>query len=179
MSALDFIAAVAWPLTVLVIAIMFRRPITTALASAAGHLKAGPFELAWEETISEVEVDLGQPPSVSKGEIGGAAGKLDELAEESPVAAVVQTYGQIELALRDLLKRHGVDGVDDQWHVVELARHALRKGLITPETMKAVEGLSVLRNLAAHGRDSDLSTQRAHEFVALAQGTLFAINAGA
>jgi hypothetical protein len=89
---------------------MFRRPITLALASAAGHLRAGPFELAWKQTIVEVETDLGRPPSISKGEIGGATGKFDELAEHSPPAAVVQAFGQIEFALRDLLKRHKVEG---------------------------------------------------------------------
>lgn len=55
----------------------------------------------------------------------------------------------------------------------------MSRSLITPETMKAIEGLSALRNLAAHGRENDLSAQRAHEFVALAHGTLYALNAGA
>lgn len=141
MSALDFLAAVAWPLTILVIAIMFRQPISAALASAAGHLKAGPFELAWEQAISTVEADLGQPPSISEGEIGGAAGKLDELAKVSPAAAVVEAYGRIEAALRSLLERHDVQGVEDQWSVQALTRLARQRNLITAETEQAIEGL--------------------------------------
>jgi hypothetical protein len=43
----------------------------------------------------------------------------------------------------------------------------------------AIEGLSVLRNLAAHGGEKDISSQRAHEFVALAQGVIYAITSNA
>jgi hypothetical protein len=39
-SALQLIATVAWPLTVPVIGVMFRRPITEALAAATGRVKA-------------------------------------------------------------------------------------------------------------------------------------------
>lgn len=38
-SALQFLATVAWPLTVPVIGVMFRRPIAEALAAAAGRVK--------------------------------------------------------------------------------------------------------------------------------------------
>jgi hypothetical protein len=36
-----------------------------------------------------------------------------------------------------------------------------------------------MRNLAAHGGQKDLSPQRAHEFVALVQGVLYAITMNA
>ena len=179
MSALEFIASVAWPLTALVIAIMFRAPISEALASAAGRLKAGPFELEWKRAISTIEADLGRPPSISKGEIGGAAGKLDELAQDAPVAAIIEAYGRIEVTLRSLLERHGVQGVGEQWDVQELANLARQNDLITEQTMQAIEGLGILRNLAAHGQNRDLSSERAHEFVALTQGVLYAISSGA
>jgi hypothetical protein len=50
-------------------------------------------------------------------------------------------------------------------------------GLITAETQGAIEGLIVMRNLAAHEGQEDVSPQRAHEFIALAQGVLCAIQA--
>lgn len=175
MSALEFIAAVAWPLTVLVIAVMFRKPIIEALAAAAGRVKAGPFELEWKRSVSTVEADLGLPPSISEGEIGGAAGKLDELAEESPMAAIVEAYGGLENTLRSLLADHGQEA-DEKWNVLTLARAAHQHGLVTAETLKAIEGLDILRNLAVHGRPEDLSSKRAHEFVALTQGVLYTIS---
>ena len=60
-----------------------------------------------------------------------------------------------------------------------LAEVALEQRLISPETKEAIDGLSVMRNLAAHGDQKDLSPQRAHEFVALAHGVLYAITMNA
>lgn len=178
MTALEFIASVAWPVTVLAIAVMFRDPITEALSGATGRLRAGPFELEWERGVSTVESDLGLPPSISKGQIGGAAGRLDELAEKSPAGAIAEAYGAIESSLRSLLAEQGSEP-DRDWGVMQLARAAHEQGLTTAETLRAIEGLDVLRNLAVHGRPEDLSPQRAHKFVALTQGVLYAMSTGA
>jgi hypothetical protein len=177
-SALEFIAAVAWPVTVLIVAVMFRAPLTDALRAAGGRVKAGPFELEWKRSVSTNEADLGLPPSISEGKIGGAAGKLDELAEQAPAAAIVEAYGRVEEALRALLSDQGQEP-DAHWGPLSLARMAEQQGKISPETAKAIEGLDVLRNLAAHGRVEELSSERAHEFVALAQGVLYSISTGA
>ena len=58
---------------------------------------------------------------------------------------------------------------------VRLARLALEHGLITPETENAIVGVTTLRNLAAHGRDEDISVERAMDYLALVDGVLFAI----
>jgi hypothetical protein len=76
-----------------------------------------------------------------------------------------------------LLEQEGVTNFDHPWNVRKLAETAREKDLITAETEDAVEGLSVMRNLAAHGGQEDLSPQRAREFVALSQGVLYAISA--
>jgi len=178
-SPAEFIAAIAWPVVVLIIALLFRRPLTGAFASATGKLAAGPFSLEWKRRITDVEDDLGLPPSISKGEIGGAAGKLDEIAQRSPTAAIVEAFAQVEAALRGVLEEKGVEGLDTPWSVRRLAEVAREEGLITAETHDAIEGLSVLRNLAAHGGEKDISSQRAHEFVALAQGVIYAITSNA
>ena len=157
---------------------MFRAPITEALRAAGGRVKAGPFELEWKRSVSTVEADLGLPPSISEGKIGGAAGRLDELAEESPMAAIIEAYGGLERALRSLLDEKDQE-IDESWGVLALARGAANQNLITPQTMKAIEGLDILRNLAVHGKPEDVSSERAHEFVALAHGVLYSIVNGA
>jgi hypothetical protein len=174
-SPAEFISSIAWPLVVLAIALIFRTPLTEALRSASGALSAGPFRLEWKRQAKAVEADLGRPPSVSKGQIGGAAGRLDEIAAVSPTGAVVEAFGQIENALRAVLTANGVEELDRPWSVRRLAEIAAEKSLITAETKDAIDGLSVMRNLAAHGYQDDITPQRAHEFVALAQGVLYAI----
>lgn len=179
MSPAEFISSIAWPLTILIIALLFRKPLTEALRSATGKLSAGPFSLEWRRQAEAIEADLGRPPSISKGEIGGAASRLDEIAEVSPTGAIVEAFGQIETALRDPLEEHGVKSRDRPWSVGRLAELAREKQLITSQTKDAIDGLSVMRNLAAHGGQEDLSPQRAHEFVALSQGVLYAISMNA
>jgi hypothetical protein len=174
-SPAEFIADVAWPLTVLTIALLFRKPLTEALASATGRVAAGPFSLEWKRRVTDVEGDLGLSSSIPDGEVGGAAGKLDEIAQVSPTAAIVEAFGQVEAALRQVLEARGVKALDDPWSVRHVAEVARDKGVITTETYDAIEGLSVLRNLAAHGGEKDISRQRAQEFVALAQGVIYAI----
>lgn len=179
MSALEFISSVAWPLAVLAIALLFRRPLSDALRSASGALSAGPFRLEWQRRAEEVEADLARPSSISRGEIGGAAGRLDEIAEVSPTGAIVEAFGQIEAVLRSLLEQKGIEDLDRPWSVRRLAEVARERGLITAETENAIEGLSVMRNLAAHGGQEDVSPQRAREFVALTHAVLYAIQTGA
>ena len=179
MSATEFISSIAWPLAALVIALLFRAPLSDALRSASGALSAGPFKLEWQRQAAAVEADLGRPPSISKGQIGGAAGRLDEIAEVSPTGAVVEAFGQIEVALRSLLEEQGVEKLDRPWSVRRLAEIARERGLMTAETKDAIDGLSVMRNLAAHGGQEDISPERAHEFVALCQAVLYAITTNA
>jgi hypothetical protein len=145
------------------------------LRTGSGALSAGPFRIEWEKRAAKIEAELGIPTSISEGKIGGAAGRLDEIAQVSPTSAVVEAFAQVENALRSLLEKHGIKDLDSPWSVRRLAEVALEQGLITRETRDAIEGLGVMRNLAAHGGQKDLSPQRAHEFVALAQGVLYAI----
>jgi hypothetical protein len=56
------------------------------------------------------------------------------------------------------------------------SQRALEHNLISAGTKEAIDGLRVLRNLAAHGQANDISPERAHEFVALTQAILFAIS---
>jgi hypothetical protein len=174
-SVAEFISSVAWPVAVLVIALLFRRPIIDALGSPRGALSAGPFRLEWQRRAAEVEADLGQPTSIAEGRVGGAAGRLEEIAAVSPVGAVVESFGQIEKALRTALEERGIEGPQRNWSVRRLAEVAQEQGVITAETKDAIDGLSVMRNLAAHGDAEDISSERAREFLALSHGVLYAI----
>lgn len=130
-----------------------------------------------KKQIEEVEADLGRaPPPLAGGEISGAAGKLDEIANISPEAAIVEWFAQIEASLRAALENAEIEVPPRSWSVYELSRLAFENNLISAGTKEAIDGLRVLRNLAAHGQAEDISPQRAHEFVALAQAVLFAIS---
>lgn len=57
-----------------------------------------------------------------------------------------------------------------------LARMARQRDLISDETLAAIEGLSVLRDLTVHV-GSEISVDRARDFLALADAVLYALRA--
>jgi hypothetical protein len=57
-----------------------------------------------------------------------------------------------------------------------LARVAAHRGLITPETLRAIDGITFLRNLAAHGGPGGVTPERATEYVVYAKMILWVLN---
>jgi hypothetical protein len=56
---------------------------------------------------------------------------------------------------------------------VTLARLGQRQGLVSDETLNAIEGLAVVRNLSAHNPSDNISTDRARDYLALADAVLY------
>ena len=99
--------------------------------------------------------------------------RLDKLADENPAAAIMAAWAEVEKAIR--LRMGDIGGRQPSIAGMMLARMALERGEISEATLRAVEGLSVLRNLAAHGRGDDVDGEKAHEYLTLADATLYAI----
>jgi len=128
---------------------------------------------------AEVEEVVGLP-TLSISEADKQSGvpvieKLSGLEEASPVAAVMDAHAAVEQELRNI-----VLDVDPQADVSNMAMGqliclALDKGAITPETAKAVEGITAMRNLAAHGRASEVTVERARDFIAQADAVLYTL----
>ena len=90
--------------------------------------------------------------------------ELARLAEVSPRSAVLEAFARIEARLVALLDSADVES----YRAVggrALARLARDQGLISDETLTAVEGLSVLRNLAAHSPTDEIGAERARDYL--------------
>lgn len=185
MTALEFIASLAdslaWPLVAVFGVWLLRRPIAQSLSGPVRRWKAGPSGVEieyWERKVAATREEL----SRSQGESGRKELRetptvllntnLQELAEVSPDSAISEAYRTIERQLRVRLNDQQVPPDLD---AVGLALFGQEKGVINQETANAVQGLSVLRNLAAHGRVGDVTFARAIEFLSLADGVLFAL----
>ena len=187
MSVLEFIAAItkalAWPLAAVVVAVLFREQLRRLLSTGpARRMKAGPIEIEWDRTVAEAQVELDQPgvpPPLAGSMSGPVSVELVEVAERSPTAAVMEAHAVIERELRVRLTAAGVPEAEQRVGAAGLARLGMQHGVITEETQRAIEGLSVLRNLSAHGRAGDVSTERAIDFLALADAVLYAIRSKA
>lgn len=181
MSGLAFVASLveslAWPTSVVLIVVTMRKPIAAAMTRLS-KARVGPVEAEFEQGLAEVRHDLRHAPELAThtGDTPTPMLSLPEeltrLAAASPRAAVLEAFARIEARLRELLADAGVN-VDDRQSGVALARIAHRHQLISDETLNAVEGLAVMRNLAAHSPTDDISLDKALDYLALADAMLY------
>jgi hypothetical protein len=74
------------------------------------------------------------------------------------------------------LQQPGLQGEEiNRASALRPARLLQQRDILPEETVRAIEGLTVLRNLSTHGRAGELTVERAVEYVALAQAVLFAV----
>lgn len=181
MSVLEFIAAMAkalaWPAAAVIVAVVFRSQLRGLLSQPVRRFKVGPIEAEWDRTVAEAQVELDQPgvPTPSLPPTGPVSTELAEVAERSPTAAVMEAHATIERELRQLLVDSGVPDNELRAGAAGLARLGVERSVVTKETLSAVEGISVLRNLAAHGRAGEITSERAVDYLALADAVLYAI----
>lgn len=173
MSVLEFVASLvrslAWPAAVVIIAVLLRHQLRALLSGPLRRLRAGPFEVEWERAVSEVEAELDRP---TPPEPGPLSAELRPLALASPEAAITEAFGRVERELRQLL---GNDLAAARSGAPTLARMAVERNLITPDTRQAVESLAVLRNLAVH-TPVPVTTKHAREFIAISEAVLYALS---
>jgi hypothetical protein len=179
-NGLAFVASLvhslAWPAAVAVAVIVLRRPIGAALGRGVRRLRAGPVEVEFDQELAEVRQELRRSPELAAEprRVPDSLGEeLAKLAEVSPRAAVLEAYARIEARLAELLAETDLPRVSGR----VLAPLARNRGLISDETATAVEGLSVLRNLAAHSPADDIGAERARDYLALADAVLYAMRA--
>lgn len=125
--------------------------------------------------IAEVEAELGEPGLSGTPRLEGArpGEQLAEVARIAPAAAVVQAFARVEAQLRQLLVDADLD--PGRGSAIQIARRAQDAGLVQPETVRAIEGIAVLRNLAAHGHDTELDESRALDFLSLTDAVSYAV----
>ena len=121
--------------------------------------------------------ELARSPELAQASVPALADSLSEkltpLAEIAPSTAVMAAYMRIEDRLAEML-----DSPDVPSHSVlggrGLARMARQRGLISEETLAAIEGVSVLRDLTVHS-GGDIDVDRARDYLALADAVLYAL----
>jgi hypothetical protein len=175
--AASVVHSLAWPAGAVVIVTVLRRPISATLGRGVRRLRAGPVEVEFAEELAEVRAELSRSPELAAAEIPALAEGLPEdlarLADVSPQAAVMAAFSRIEARLVEVLDNAGAPSYSAAGGRA-LARLARRHELISDETLAVVEGLAVLRNLAAHGGEN-VSVGRARDYLALANAVLYVL----
>jgi hypothetical protein len=154
------------------LAIVFRAQLSKLLDSPLRRFRAGPVELEWDRVLANVEIEVPSDVPATEGATGVAA-ELADLARKAPATAILQAFSQVEQRLRELI---GADGREPAAvGAVALARVAAGRGLISPEAVKSVEGIAVLRNMAAHTR-TRVSDDQAVDYLNLVDAVLYTLN---
>ena len=171
--------ALGWPITALMIVLILRHPLRQMLANRPpSKVKAGPFEVEWDRVLAETEkeVEASAAPSRAGSIPGTVREELSAEATIAPAVAVLEAHATVERTLREMLAAAEVPAEQtSRAGAVRLARLAQQAGLVTPETVNAIEGISVMRNLAAHGSAREITSEQAMEYLTLVDAVLYAL----
>jgi hypothetical protein len=173
----SLVRSLAWPVGIAVGIFIVRRPLGLALSRGIRRVRAGPVEVEFDNELDEVRQELRRSPELAAADEptleAGVSVELARLAVASPRAAVLEAFATIERRLSELLLEAGIAVGRPTGR--SMARLAHENRLISDETLSAIDGLSVLRNLAAHSPTDDIGGDRARDYLALADAVLYAL----
>lgn len=175
----EFVKALAWPVAIVVIVVFLRRPIVDILmqlASGLRRLRAGQSDTEFDRIAGQAKAEL--TATVSAGSQNAAAVpvllRFAAAADDDPAAAISQSFGSVEAALRDLLGSSGKLVPVGTGDPTAIARFARDQGLVPESIVRAVDAVVTLRNSAA-ADPQRVTKDQAVKFLGLVDALLFAI----
>ncbi|MFA6311846.1 MAG: hypothetical protein WCV99_11720 [Sterolibacterium sp.] len=146
----ELVKAAAWPITAVVVALLFRAEFR-ALLGRLKKGKVGAAEFEFQEQVAELAKDIAevstapQPVTLSAETI--------RLATSNPRGVLVSTWFEVEVALKNLAQKHNLLDAQSQRNPSALVRVLARAGLIPMSHAPGFTALYRLRNQAAHDED--------------------------
>lgn len=184
MTWMQFVAALtdslAWPTALVAVAVIFRPAIVRFIDRVQlKRIAAKGIEAEFDQVLAEIKEKISIESLEAPGEITRPVEPdrdvhdVDEaLVQFAPIGAIVTAWREVEAKLNDAIAASGTPADVRRPRSANVAAELLLKnGVITPTTRENIKGLSLLRNLAVHGREDDawFSPDRAREFVNFAQ----------
>ena len=173
MDWLSFIAAVvkalAWPLTVLGIFLVLRRPLT-GLIPLLARLKIKDLELDFGRRLAEVSVEAASLPG-GRSATGRPAGDdaVLRLAAAAPRAAILEAWLRLEAAALEAARRRGTaEPISHLRSPLRLIEALEELAVIDARQAAVFHELRSLRNSAAHALGFEPSPDVARNYVELA-----------
>lgn len=151
MDILTFIAelikAAAWPITVVVVSLLFRAEFR-ALLSRLKKGKVGAAEFEFEEQVAELAKDIAEVSTAPQPVTLNA--ETVRLATSNPRGVLVSTWFEVEAALKNLARKHDLLDAQNQRNPSALVRALAKASLIPRSHAPGFTALYRLRNQAAH-----------------------------
>jgi hypothetical protein len=193
MDWLTFIASVlqslAWPLTVITLALIFRNAIKTLLSEIIS-VKSKWFEIGFDKRIEQVareaervlpehpapiQIRVSDAVSVHTGDDiavdsnqkvllqANAQERFLRLVDSHPAAAILESWLDLETDLRKLAEKHDIDR-SDKLSTRQIAQELRERGVLDEETLNIFSKLRDLRNVVVHTRVDSITPNLALEY---------------
>lgn len=167
----EIVKALAWPVTVLIILFVLRKPIEKLL-TLVQRLRYGGIELDFGIQVQELAVRLTSELPAEDGLTAGQRERLkqlNQLADYSPRAAVLEGWLLLEEAAIEASKRRNLKVSSRELRSPILLGHALEQaGIFDEDKLEIFHRLRNLRNAAAHASEFSFSPESAREYADLA-----------
>ncbi|MGA7870168.1 MAG: hypothetical protein WCA22_04640 [Candidatus Binatus sp.] len=160
----ESIKALAWPGGVVVVAVLFRKPLSELIDRIR--------RASWKDLILDFDRELKatEPLAVGLPKVAEPKGGLVQIASSNPVAAIIGAWSDIEKALLELAERrelHGVGNVIAEARPIAIARMLSLSEHLSDNDYRLFAQLRQLRNVAVHGA-SQITQKEAEEYISLA-----------
>lgn len=166
----NILDAIAWPITTIVIVLLFRKPIESLIALVR-RLKYKELEVEFERSLEEIEKRTSEEvkalPSAPEREFEGEA-FLDQVRDLPPRAAILETWLELEHTAYFIALKFNLIGLDRRTRFFELLRILQQRKILNPSDAQDIERLKSLRNIAVHERDISLSKVDAEKYTKVA-----------
>lgn len=183
-AATQFLVAAAWPLGILGVFLIFRKPVRDTLSHLI-KLRFGNLELEIDQARAEAAASASVAEAlVDESQEDEPATTRRTLVEyyaqrvlENPLNAVLEAYIDVERRLDQALEDHGQSAYvgTRKLDVTELAALGVQTGILSSVLTTPIQALTVLRNSFLHGT-AGVSVESAQRFISLADGVLHLID---
>lgn len=171
MDQLTFISqlveSLAWPVAVVVIAIVLREEVGRLLSKIT-RIRHNDTEVEFLHELAAAKKEAEKVLPNYKG-TAYLISQSSQLAELSPRGAIIEAWLNIEGALLKYAERHGIKvSKNKPFTIRELHFHTLDYGNLGKGVFEMLERLRRTRNEAVHLSDAQIDEESAREYVELA-----------
>lgn len=168
------VSALAWPLTVLIIIYLLRKPLNELLPKLL-RLKYKDLEVSFDKELKEAKdkADTSELPKVDKlagySPIVEKRDRLFELARNYPRAAIIEAWTQLEASIGNALYAHNITTYNERTSgLISYKNSAKLLFKNKPQYLSYFNSLLDLRNKAVHTDDIEIDHNKAVSFIELA-----------
>jgi len=166
----QLVAALAWPLTVLICVVLLR-PLLVRLLPLIRKLKYSDVEIQFGREVAELKLAAAASiqPATTEARQQPIWEDLLRLAAVRPRTAILQAWQQVEAALIGMAKNRHLEVATAVWQMpMVLGALMLNAGMISVQQYDFLSRLRQLVNEATHAPVNSVNPDTAVEFVGLA-----------